>query len=48
LEAFCRARDLDFVAISAVTGQGVSELLERVAQRLENVPANAEVALPAR
>jgi GTP-binding protein len=48
LEAFCRARDLDFVAISAVTGQGVSELLERVAQRLENVPANAEMALPAR
>ncbi len=48
LEAFCRAHDLDFVAISAVTGQGVSELLERVAQRLENVHANAEMALPAR
>ncbi len=36
LEAFCRTHDVEFVAISAVTGQGVAELLERTARCLED------------
>jgi len=47
LEAFCRARDLEFVGISAVTGRGVAELLERVARRVENA-VMAVAALPSR
>ncbi len=41
LESFCRARGLEYVAISAVTGQGIAELLERTARRLESVGAPA-------
>lgn len=41
LESFCRARGLEYVAISAVTGQGIAELLERTARRLESVGALA-------
>jgi len=41
LEAFCRAHDVEFVAISAVTGLGIAELLERTARRLEDAAVAA-------
>jgi translation initiation factor IF-2 len=41
LETFCRAHGVEFVAISAVTGQGIAELLERTAQCLERAAVAA-------
>jgi GTP-binding protein len=35
LEAFCRAHAMEYVAISAVTGQGIAELVERTARCVE-------------
>jgi GTPase len=46
LRKFCHARRLEFHAISAVTGEGVGELVRGIADALENIPKAArETAL---
>ena len=38
VRAFCRERGLEFHAISAVTGEGVQELVRAMADALERIP----------
>ncbi len=45
LRAFCREHNLEFHAISAVTGEGVRELVRSIADALDKIPKPAPDAL---
>jgi len=46
LKAHCEARGFDFIAISAVTGAGVRDLVGRTARLLTEAPLSADPASP--
>ena len=46
LRNFCKQRSLEFHAISAVTGEGVRDLVRAIADALEKIPRAAQESLP--
>ena len=46
LRKFCKQRSLEFHAISAVTGEGVRDLVRAIADALEKIPRAAQESLP--